>query len=389
MLLPPKVLGPINQLATSVTVLGAVDGATVQLLVNGAAAGVPVVATGLSTAVGLGATVLQPGQQIAATQSKGGETSVPSPFPETVSAAPSATTGLPAVVFLTGLHPCIDWVWMGGTIPGAKVVVQRAGQTVGSAGAGGANVSVPIHFPTPASAGDVLEAFQTFTPAGGAPIQGPTVPSLPLVAAPPREPPAPTVQPPLECDMAVLVSGLNEGASMIVKHNADELAGWRRLRTHLRQRRASCVGGGRGRLRLNRHPVESRRPGTAAGDPSSRHHEPAAGSLHDHLGDLDYRSPGSGRLDDSRNAHGRVGRPAAEHGRPVPDPYGRVRRRSGRWCERACRVPRQHDVARRSARHRLVEHGPVGTLPALCRITGRLCRRRCDHSLPCRRGPVR
>ena len=226
MLLPPKVLGPINQLATSVTVLGAVDGATVQLLVNGAAAGVPVVATGLSTAVGLGATVLQPGQQIAATQSKGGETSVPSPFPETVSAAPSATTGLPAVVFLTGLHPCIDWVWMGGTIPGAKVVVQRAGQTVGSAGAGGANVSVPIHFPTPASAGDVLEAFQTFTPAGGAPIQGPTVPSLPLVAAPPREPPAPTVQPPLECDMAVLVSGLNEGASMIVKHNADELAGY-------------------------------------------------------------------------------------------------------------------------------------------------------------------
>ena len=31
MLLPPKVIGPINQLATSVTVVGAIDGATVQL----------------------------------------------------------------------------------------------------------------------------------------------------------------------------------------------------------------------------------------------------------------------------------------------------------------------------------------------------------------------
>ena len=36
MLLPPKVQGPINSLATSVTVLGALDGAAVQLFVNGA-----------------------------------------------------------------------------------------------------------------------------------------------------------------------------------------------------------------------------------------------------------------------------------------------------------------------------------------------------------------
>jgi hypothetical protein len=86
MLLPPKVQGPINQVATSVTVLGSLDGAVVQLFVNGAAAGIPTTASGLSVAVGLGATVLTPGQQVTATQSLAGDTSIPSPFPETVAA---------------------------------------------------------------------------------------------------------------------------------------------------------------------------------------------------------------------------------------------------------------------------------------------------------------
>jgi hypothetical protein len=108
MLLPVKVLGPINQLATSVTVVGAVDGATVQLLINGAPVGVSAPASKLSVSIALGTTVLTQGQQVAATQSRAGETSVPSPFPETMGAAPSPTSGLPAVVFLSGLHPCVD-----------------------------------------------------------------------------------------------------------------------------------------------------------------------------------------------------------------------------------------------------------------------------------------
>jgi hypothetical protein len=51
-----------------------------------------------------------------------------------------------------------------------------------------------LRFSTPAAAGDTLEAFQAFTPAGGAIIQGPTVPSLPLQTTTFREPPAPTVR---------------------------------------------------------------------------------------------------------------------------------------------------------------------------------------------------
>ena len=48
---PPKVQGPINATATSIIVLGALDGAVVQLFINGAAAGIPTTASGLSTAV--------------------------------------------------------------------------------------------------------------------------------------------------------------------------------------------------------------------------------------------------------------------------------------------------------------------------------------------------
>src|SRR3990170_5723714 len=226
MLLPPKVLGPINELAKSVTVVGAVDGATVQLLANGAPVGMSATASGLSVTIALGATILTPGQQITATQTRGVITSEPSPFPETVAAAPSPSSGLPAVVFLSGVHPCVDWILMGGLIPGATAEIQRNGQRVGTAVADGSAVSVPISFPQAPSAGDTLEAFQTFTPAQGGTIKGPTVPSLPLQGRPPGEPPAPSVQSPFECDLAVLVSGLQEGASLVVKHNADELAGY-------------------------------------------------------------------------------------------------------------------------------------------------------------------
>ena len=226
MLLPPKVQGPINQTATSVTVLGALEGADVQVFVDGTAAGFPTTASGLAVVVDLGGDVLSPGQKITATQSLGPDTSIPSPFPETVAAAPSAATGLPAVAFLSALNTCSDWALIGGTIPGATVEIRRAGQVVGATVAGGANVSVPIRFPAGASAGDVLEASQTFTTSGGTTITGDAVPSLPLQPLLLDVPPKPTVAPPYECDMAVLVSGLDPGTSLVVRHGSDQLAGY-------------------------------------------------------------------------------------------------------------------------------------------------------------------
>ena len=220
--------------------------------------GMPGVASGLSVNISLVGSTLTASMQISATQSKGGETSAPYPFPETVCAAPAPSTGLPAVVFLSGLHPCVDWIFMGGTIPGATVEIRYHGKRVGTALATGSAVSVPISFSEIPAPGDMLEALQTFTTQQGVVVRGPTTPSLPLQGRPHGEPPAPSVQSPFECDLAVLVSGLQEGISLVVKHTDDELAGypfvgtpvWAQLRNPVRltdvvsarQRMIQCHG---------------------------------------------------------------------------------------------------------------------------------------------------
>lgn len=226
MFLPPKVVGPLTELSAFVTVVGAMDGATVQLLANNAPVGLPTIASSLAINVGLGGAKLIAGQQVTATQSDGVTTSPPSPLPELVGAAPIPATGLPAVVFLSLLHTCVDWVLIGGLIPGVDVEVLWRGRRIGSGTASGPVLSVNVSFPQTPSPGDILEARQSFTPAAGPVIQGPTVASLPLAPGPPGEPPAPAVQQPFECDLAVLVSGLLDGVSLTLKHNADLLSGY-------------------------------------------------------------------------------------------------------------------------------------------------------------------
>ncbi|MGQ9347116.1 hypothetical protein [Mycolicibacterium gilvum] len=226
MLLPPVVQGPINTLATTVTVLGAVDGATVQVFSNGAPIGLPTVASGLATEVDLGGATLGTGQKITATQAKNGQTSSSTALPETVGAGPSPTTGLPAVAFLSKVHPCVDWVIVGGCIAGATVEVIHAGHRVGEAVARGPQVSVRVHFPSTPSAGDVLHAAQEVAMPDGTMVRGPQTPSLPIADGPKHDVMAPTLQPPFECDMAVLVSGLLDGASLSVRHDGDDLGGY-------------------------------------------------------------------------------------------------------------------------------------------------------------------
>lgn len=222
MLLPPKIAGPLDNLSTFVVVLGALEGATVQLFANGSPVGIPSLATGLSVLVPLAGAHLTPGQTVTATQASGLNTSPPSP-PEPVGAAP---VDLPPVTFLSLPHPCVDWVLLGGMVAGVSATILWKGKRIGTAVAQGSGVSVPVSFPTPASAGDVLEAFQSYSSPGGASVQGPTSTSLPLGRAPVGEPPAPSLAPPYECDLAVLVSGLQDGASLTIKHNAKELAGY-------------------------------------------------------------------------------------------------------------------------------------------------------------------
>lgn len=217
MLLPPKVLGPLNTLSTSITVVGVASDATVQLLVNGSPRGSPVAVSGLSATIPV-SPALAAGAQVTATQSRGGQTSAPTPVPEIVAGVPAS---LPPVVILSGLHPCIDWVLVGGCVAGATVTIEHKGHRIGTAVAAGPQVSVPVSFAQLPGAGDILLAFQSVGS-----HQGPTSASLPFETRESRQMAAPSVAPPYECDMAVLVSGLQEGASLVVTHDGDELAGY-------------------------------------------------------------------------------------------------------------------------------------------------------------------
>ncbi|WP_329484278.1 hypothetical protein OG555_19210 [Kribbella sp. NBC_01484] len=225
-LLPPKVVGPITELSTFVTVLGAIDGAVVQLLANNAPVGIPATAHGLSVDVPLGGVPLAAGVSVTATQAASkfllNDVSPPSPVGEPVGGAP---TSLPPVVFLSILHPCADWAFVGGTVPGVTVELVWNGQMIGTALSTSTTVSVPIAFPPGASPGQTVMASQSATVAGRT-VRGPAVESPPLEASPNRDAPPPTVTPPYECDLAVLVSGLLEGASLTVKVGADEFGGY-------------------------------------------------------------------------------------------------------------------------------------------------------------------
>ena len=218
-LLPPKVNGPVSILSVVVPVSGALQGAAVQLLRNGAPIGPPDTANhnGVArlTVAGLG---LQPNDQLTATQSKGGDTSPASQYAEPVMGVP---TSLSPVIYLSNVHGCTDCVIIGGTVVGATVRIKHAGQEIGFSVADGTQVSVPIFHVQPLPTGAVLMARQEIFHNNAMLTSGET-PSLPVTAAPNREQvlvPPQIVPPIYECDTSVLVIGIQEGASMDLRSN--------------------------------------------------------------------------------------------------------------------------------------------------------------------------
>ena len=210
-LLPPKVVGPINELSRQITVVGTGPGATVQLFANGISFGPSTIGSGPSVAVPLGAVRAVAGQAITATQSLDSETSDSSPG-EAVSAAPAE---LPPVVFLSQVHTAIDWVVIGGLVPGVTVTVTHRGDVVGQQVATSMSLSIRVKFAQPFNQGDVLVASQNVAGLGGATIQGRRVESLPAEGRDLKRPPLPPniMQPLRECDTAVRVTDIEQGAT--------------------------------------------------------------------------------------------------------------------------------------------------------------------------------
>ena len=217
--LAPTVVGPVSECSSTVRVQGQFTNATVELFVTGQAASIGGgTATWSDQVFPLHAGVtLPPGQTVWARQTLGGQTS-----PPLGPAVPGVTVqkkppSIGTVAFKSHLYQCGTCVWLVGAVPGAEVVVTVGGSFRGSTVSADGNARIGLNQaigPT-----DILTVQQTACGTPGPPLNGPHPDPAP--AGPERRLPAPVLPGPLkQCDPAVLVTGVSEGATVTLTRSA-------------------------------------------------------------------------------------------------------------------------------------------------------------------------
>ena len=228
-LLPPRVMGPIsecNRGAGAVWVQGQLTGATVEILVDGVAG--PVgggIAAWSSQVFDLNAGVaLAPGARVRARQKLGAEVSSASPDQSSVlvQKRPPAMGG---VDWVSHLYRCGRCLQLGGLVPGASVEVRIVGGP-SLATSTSPNGGARLHLSAAIGPGQTLEAIQTACGQTGPRDQGPPPDAVPHDPAHPRELPPPVIRKPVrECDRAVLVGNVLEGATVTLGRSGPPPAG--------------------------------------------------------------------------------------------------------------------------------------------------------------------
>jgi hypothetical protein len=215
-MLPPRIVGPVSVLSTHVDVNGANNGASVSLRVNGAPVAANSAGADGRVTIPLGNATLNPGDLLTAIQSLGPDTSDESRTSEPVLGFPSSLSPL---IFLSEVHRCADSILVGGTCINSAITVTLDGAVVGKGRGNGGTVNVGLAGPLPET--HVLVATQTANWHGQS-ATSPPVKSLPIQPSPVREQPPPIyIVPPLwECDSAVMVSGVLDGATVVLESNA-------------------------------------------------------------------------------------------------------------------------------------------------------------------------
>lgn len=226
-LIAPRIQGPVNELSVEVEVVGVLAGANVMLLLfdDDTPGSYNIL---LTQATAKGASIsfaVQPGQltagkYLSALQSTVADgPSESSRVREKIAAVPSPDQGLPPVVFLSKAYTCVDWILIGGLIPGSTVEISYQGAIVSSKIAKRPTESLFIPLAQPLAAGTSFVGVQRINTSQGI-IQSDPVTSLPLeerFIEHNRKLDAPLIDAPIECDTAVLVSKISEGASVFVK----------------------------------------------------------------------------------------------------------------------------------------------------------------------------
>jgi len=216
-----QIVGPISPLSTQVVVQGCGSG-SVQLFSGATPVSAPTAGDGVEARVQPFPGSLVPGVQIVAREHNGQAVGPTSP-PQVVSPAPTADD-MGLLTFLEVPTTCVDWVVLGGSYPGATVEVLHGGVPVGRETATGPTTSVRLTLPGRLTAGDTLEAVQYCEPAPGTALRSPHAFSAPAEKAPPFG--TISVDQPVECDLELHLTALPRGASLVVDHNGDVLAGY-------------------------------------------------------------------------------------------------------------------------------------------------------------------
>lgn len=221
MLISPKIVGPVTELSREITVSRLMPNATVVLLINGSQLGLPTVSSGTKLVIPIEAGVLAESDQLVASQNISGEGSVSRPV--IVNSGLLPRLDLPPVVFLSGIHTCIDWILVGGLIVGTSVEIFHNDDVIGTAIASAPTARIQLSFQQPFEAGQQLRARQSITFIEGPYIESPEVFSLPADPSPIHRGniPAVWVDTPQECSSKVRVHGLIEGASLTVEHQGN------------------------------------------------------------------------------------------------------------------------------------------------------------------------
>ncbi|MBA3249765.1 MAG: DUF1929 domain-containing protein [Geodermatophilaceae bacterium] len=210
-LLPPRVIGPLSECSSRVRVQGQFTGATVTVLADGVPVGTGVASW--SDDVFSLTSPLSAGQQVAATQTVGVETSISSPETVQVQAQPPV---IGPVAFRSHLNQCGECVWLEGLVPGAKVELRDGVNPLASGESYDGNAR--FHLGTPLAAGMDIKAQQEACGAPGVVTDGPPVDVLVEKL---QSLPTPVVDAPLhECERRVTVSNIVHGAQVTLLRSA-------------------------------------------------------------------------------------------------------------------------------------------------------------------------
>ena len=207
---PPRIIGPLSECSSGVIVEGQITGSMVEIFADGVSVGGDT-ATWASQRFPLNAGVsLAAGAKVTATQRTPIDgTSAQSPEPIVVQAKPPI---IGHVGFRSHLYVCGECLWLDGMVPGATVKVTVGGVVRGTGTA--YDGTARIHLSENIAPGEAVEAQQTACGNTGPLSVAPTPEPLPLEAGK-RSLSPPTIVPPLrECQRAVLVTEVYEGAQV-------------------------------------------------------------------------------------------------------------------------------------------------------------------------------